>query len=197
MQNLQERTRNVDILNAVSKDHSPDFCSLLNSAEFPKGSGTWKFNNSLIFDRNFVKEMKCFIHDTKKTLLTEDVFDEQSQGGILKYEILKFSVRYSKVIAEEKRKKQHELESKLKIQENHEEKRKKQHELECKIKIPDNHKCKADLDEIYDNIPERVKISSKCQWYEGNEKSTKYFLNLEKKHAEKSTIRGLVTDRKK
>ena len=87
LQNLQERTRNVDILNAVSTDHSPDFCSLLNSAEFPKGSGTWKFNNSLIFDRNFVKEMKCFIHDTKKTLLTEDVFDEQSQGGILKYEI--------------------------------------------------------------------------------------------------------------
>ena len=43
---------------------------------------------------------------------------------------------------------------------------------------------KADLDEIYDNIAEGVKIRSKCQWYEENEKSIKYFLNLEKKHAE-------------
>ena len=73
---LQERTRNVDILNAVSTDHLADFFSLLNSTEFPKGPGIWKFNNSLIFDYNFVKEMKYYIHDTKKRLVTEDVFDQ-------------------------------------------------------------------------------------------------------------------------
>ena len=44
--------------------------------------------------------------------MTDDVFDEQSQWEILKYEIQKFSICYSKVIAEEKRKKQHELENK-------------------------------------------------------------------------------------
>ena len=126
-QNLQERTTNVDILNAVSTDHSPVFCCLLNSTEFP------------IFDRNFVKEMICFIHDTKKRLLTENVFDEQPQWEILKYEIRKFSIRYSKVIAKEKRKEQHELESKLKILEN---------SLFCNKNIEECHKCKADLDEI-------------------------------------------------
>ena len=48
-QNLQERTRNVDILNAVSTDHSPVFCSFVNnSTEFLKGPGIWKFNNSYI-----------------------------------------------------------------------------------------------------------------------------------------------------
>ena len=59
--------------------------------------------------------MKCFIHDTKKKLVTDDVFDEQSQWEILKFEIRKFSIPYLKVIAKEKRKKQHELVSKLKI----------------------------------------------------------------------------------
>ena len=59
--------------------------------------------------------MKCFIHDTKEKLVTDDVFDEQSQWEILKFEIRKFSIPYSKVIAKEKRKKQHELVSKLKI----------------------------------------------------------------------------------
>ena len=99
-QDLQERKRNVDTLNAVST-YSPVFCSLLNSKEFPKSPGIWKFNNSLIF----VKEMKCFIHDTKKGVVTEDVFDQQSQWENLKYEIRTFSICYSKVIAKEKRKK--------------------------------------------------------------------------------------------
>ena len=100
--NLQETIRNADILKAVSTCHSPVFCLLLASTEFPKGPGIWKFNNSLIFDSNFVKEMKCHIHDTNKRLATEDIFDKQFQWEILKYEIRKISIRYSKVIATEK-----------------------------------------------------------------------------------------------
>ena len=38
-QNLQERTRNVDILNAVSTDRSPASCLLVKSTEFRKGPG--------------------------------------------------------------------------------------------------------------------------------------------------------------
>ena len=114
-ENLHERTRNVDILNAVSTDHSPVFCSFVNSTEFRKGPAIWKFSNSLIFYRNFVKEMKCFIHDTNKRRVTDDVFDKQSQWETVKYEIQKFAIHYSKVIAKKKRKKQHELVSKLKI----------------------------------------------------------------------------------
>ena len=54
----------------------------------------------------------------------------------LKYEVRKFSVRYSKVIAEKKVKKQRELESKFKILEK---------SLSCNKNIGDNHKCKAYL----------------------------------------------------
>ena len=186
-QNLQERTRNIDTLNTLSTDYSAVFCSLLNSTEFPKGLGIWKFNNSLIFDRNFVKEMKCFIHDAKKRLVLEHVSYEQSQWEILKYEIRKFSIRSTKVIAKEKRKKQHGLESKLKILGK---------SLSCDKSIEEYHKCKTDLTEIDGNIAEGVKIRSKCQWDEENEKSTKYFLNHKKRQAEKSTIRRLVTDKK-
>ena len=131
--------------------------------------------------------MKCFIHDTKKRLVTDDVFDEQSQWEILLYEIQKSSIHYSKVIAKEKRKKQHELEIKLEILEKY---------LSWDKNIEEHDKCKADLDKIYDNIAEEVKIRSKCQWFEENEKSRKYFLNLEKQHAEKSIVRRLVSDKK-
>ena len=105
LQSDQQRKRKVDILNGTLVDHLPAFCSLWNNTEFyPKGPGIWKLNNCSIFYRNFVKEMKFFIHDTKKRLATKDVFGEQSQWEILKCEIRKLSIRYSKVIFKEKEK---------------------------------------------------------------------------------------------
>ena len=115
------------------------------------------------------------------------MFLQQSQLEILKYEIRKFSVRYSKVTAEKKVKKQSELESKFKILEK---------SLSCDENIEDNHKCKADLNQIYDNLAERVKLRSKFLWYEESKKSSKYFVNLEKMQAERSTIRRLATYKK-
>ena len=115
------------------------------------------------------------------------MFLQQSQLEILKYEIRKFSVRYSKVTAEKKVKKQSELESKFKILEK---------SLSCDENIEDNHTCKADLNQIYDNLAERVKLRSKFLWYEESKKSSKYFVNLEKMQAERSTIRRLATYKK-
>ena len=45
----------------------------------------------------------------------------------------------------------------------------------------DRQNVKKNLELIYERIVEGVKIRSKCHWYEEGEKSTKFFLNLEKK----------------
>ena len=127
--------------------------------------------------------MRCFIHDTKNRLVTKDVFDQQSQWEILKFEIQKLSRCCLKVITKEKSKKQHKLGSKLKILEK---------SLSCDKNIEEEGR-KADLDKIY--IVEGVKIRSKCQWYAESGKSAKYFQNLKKMQAEKSTIQ-IVTDEK-
>ena len=115
------------------------------------------------------------------------MFLMSNPSGNFKIWNTKFTICYAKVIAKGKRKKQHELESKYQILEN---------SLSCDKNIKENHKCKADLDKIYDNIAEGLKIRSKSRWYEENEKSTKYFLYLKKKHAEQSIIQRLVTDKK-
>ena len=47
--------------------------------------------------------------------------------------------------------------------------------------IDEYHKYKAELEEIYNYITEVVILRSKTDWYELGEKSTKYFLNLEKR----------------
>ena len=67
-QNLPKKTRKYRHFKRSFGRSFAGFCLLLNSKEFPNGPGVWKLNKSLIFDRNFVKEIKCFIHDTKKKL---------------------------------------------------------------------------------------------------------------------------------
>ena len=48
--------------------------------------------------------------------------------------------------------------------------------------------CKNQFDEIYDDIVEGIKVRNKYQWYEEGEKSTNFFLNLEKTKA----VQGIV-----
>ena len=45
-----------------------------------------------------------------------------------------------------------------------------------------------ELDEYYEHEANGIRIRSRCNWYELGGKSTKYFLNSEKKNAKMSTI---------
>ena len=53
-----------------------------------------------------------------------------------------------------------------------------------------------DLEEIYDNIAEGIRIRSSCQWYEEGEKSSTLFLNLEKFNGMQSQIRKIIVNDK-
>ena len=55
---------------------------------------------------------------------------------------------------------------------------------------------KNELDPIYDHITEGIRIRSKCEWYEHSEKSTKFFLNLEKQRGAQNAIKKLTVDKK-
>ena len=45
-------------------------------------------------------------------------------------------------------------------------------------------------------MAESIRIRSKCDWYEHGKKSTKFFLNLEKKHDNQNQIHKLIIDEK-
>ena len=55
-------------------------------------------------------------------------------------------------------------------------------------------RIKDELENFYNNIATGVKIRSKCDWYQYGEKSTKYFLNLEKQKAVNGTVKKIIKD---
>ena len=51
--------------------------------------------------------------------------------------------------------------------------------------------CKLNLNNIFDQNAEGIKIDSKCKQYEEGEKKSKYLLNLERSRATESKVRLL------
>ena len=119
----------------------------------------------------FVHQMKKFISDTLNELFNENILDDQVKWEYLKYNIRKYTINFSKKLAKNTNKKIVDLETKLK----HFEK-----DYENYVDHIDYKVCKQPLDAIYEEKAKGIKIRSKCNWYELDEKSTKYFLNLEK-----------------
>ena len=111
----------------------------------------------------------------------------QLKWGLLKYEIRKFTIDYTKRKAKERKKQQALLESELEKLENN---------LESSENLRKYESLKSDLELIYDHIAEGVRLRSKYDWYEQGEKSTKFFLNLEKQRGNQNRIRKLIVNEK-
>ena len=85
--NMQESAKNVKILNALSKNHSPLSCSFLNLSNISRGRGLWKITNSLISNSNFDNEMKTLIQKVIFSLENDTYLTDQVKWELLKYEI--------------------------------------------------------------------------------------------------------------
>ena len=181
---LQEFVNDPRILTSLSTDHSPVRLFLFKVHKHTKGNGFWKFNSSLIKDHMCVSEIK---HLISSFLSNVSNMNAQLKWELLKYEIRKFAIDYTKRKAKERRKQQAYLESELKKLENN---------LESSENLRKYESLKNDLELNYDHIAEGVRLRSKCDWYEQGEKSTKSFLNLEKQRCNENRIRKLIVNEK-
>ena len=68
------------------------------------------FNNSLISNTDFIKQIKRLIENIKQQQLSKSEQTEQIKWELLKYEIRKFLISYLKKISQNKRRSQCELE---------------------------------------------------------------------------------------
>ena len=135
---------------------------------------------------DFQTKMKFHIKSTLETLEIEGIRDPQVRWEFLKYEIRKFSIEFSKLQAQNTKKEKMFLENKLKKLENN---------TNCMENL-EYIDCRNKLDKIYEQKINGIRIRSKCDWYEHGEKSSKFFLNLEKTRSTQSTIRNITKDKK-
>ena len=183
---LQERVKKTDILASFATDHSPILFSLNQMSEFSHGKGLWKFNKSLLLNKEYVEKIKEHILLTIKMLDNDDLRDEQVRWEYLKYEIRKFTIRFSKNLAKEVRKETQSLEEKVK-------------HFESSVTNYHNDlqyiEYKERLNTIYSKKVNGIQIRSKCDWYESGEKSTKFFLNLEKSRSSQGVVRSILKNK--
>ena len=99
LQESKQKQKKPEILNVLSSDHSPVFCSFVNNDTYACGSGVWKFNNSLLLNTLFVKKLKNHIEIVKSNLQENSSFSDHSKWIFWKYEIRKFSISFSKNLA--------------------------------------------------------------------------------------------------
>ena len=122
-----------------------------------------------------------------KTLIQKLIFHfendiyltDQAKWEFLKYETRKFRINFSKKLEQNSCKLQRDLETKIKNLEQ---------DIINEDKLNEYKTAKDEFENFYDSVATRVKIRSKCNWYQYSKRSTKYFLNLEKQKAINGTV---------
>ena len=164
---LQDVITHADFFAALSTDHSAATISISKSKNRIHGHGFWKFNSSLLSDQNYVTKTKNLIQTFHSN--QNFISNAQLKWELLKYEIRKFTINYSKKLAKEHKENKTLLENKLK-------------ELEGNLNTEDNIQSydiyRKELDSIYDHVAEGIRIRSKCDRYEHGEKSTNVVIKI-------------------
>ena len=116
----------------------------------------------------------------------EQITDEQLCWQYTKYEIRKFSIRFSKENAKKITVKTVTLKNKSKELEQNSDSIFDRNYLDYKNK----------LEQVYEEKANGVKIRSRYEWYEFEEKSSKFFFNLEKQHTLLNQVRTVLCGEK-
>ena len=102
----------TEILTPILTDHSVVLFSLSKEKTTIRGKGFWKFNSYLSKDQNYIIEIKKLIRNFHNE--NESLFYCKLKWELLKYEVTKFTIYYTKHFAKEKRQQRTNLENQLK-----------------------------------------------------------------------------------
>ena len=104
---MQEQVAKIDVLNSVCSDHSPVIVTFKPVSETSKNTAYWKFNGSLLKDKDFCKNLAIEIENLKISLAN---FQPQEKWELLKFKIRAFCIKFSKKKAKERKDKINKLE---------------------------------------------------------------------------------------
>ena len=182
--NLNDLVKSTDIIPAIRTDHDAISIEIGKIENELKGPGYWKMNCSLLTDEEYVNNVTAMIPiwtaDGRKELS-----DNRSVWDWIKYNIRSHAIHFSRKRAKEKNEKETTLQDEF---------RKAKQEFEM---IPSDsnasrhNEAQEKLETFYEEKTKGIIIRARARWHEHGEKSTKYFLNLEKRNHIKKHIRKL------
>ena len=145
--------------------------------------GYWKFNSSPTTDDNYQDLIRNNLAIWIKE--SEEITDKRIQWDYIKYKIRIETIVYCKIKCKNSRKREKFINDQIKLIE--------QSDTSCddEEKTSKLEEYKIQLEEIYNEKPNGAIIRSKGRWHEEGEKSTKYFLSLEKRNHSKKCMKKL------
>ena len=181
---LQDFVSSSCILPALKTDHAAIVLDLTNKDNQNRGPGIWKMNCSLLEDENYVNDIALkipvWIAEGEK-----DLTDNRSIWEWLKYNIRAHAIQNSIKRAQERNEKEKSLQT--------------EYSRVSEIYENDSNDINADrlnaakerLELFYEEKVKGIIIRARARWHEHGERSTKYFLNLEKRNHVKKHMRKL------
>ena len=151
----------------------------------PRGPGYWIINNSLLKDEDYYNTIS-------ELILREKSHSDYNLDFTAWYESLKTKIKQRSIIFSKRKKRaQRKRENLLDKQINYE-------RIKAQ-KFPDYEtsrlkRLEGERDDISREKMRGAAIRSKIQWFEEGERSSKYFLNLEKSRQKKKVMKQLLTD---
>ena len=181
--NIKRKTTYTDIRPAIRADHnaiSLKFCTKHNE----RGPGYWKINTDILNDKDYQNGIVKLIDSFSSNCLPL-----QMKWEMFKVQVREFSQKYCRKKALEKKDSKLSLEAEL-------------NKLEKLIDVNASNDqimnsyidVKEKLEKIYKHESRGAGIRARTRWMEKGEKSTKYFLNLEKSNVKKKEITQLKCD---
>ena len=138
---------------------------IIRELEAAKGPGFWKLNTSLLNRPDYLdmikSELPNWLDDAK------DLSDNRAKRDCLKFKIKTSSITYSKKLAQERKKREEELNFKYQDALN------KFQENASEITRLEMDKFKNELETLYDERVEGIAVRARARWHEHGEKSSK------------------------
>ena len=186
-QDLLMEVDNVKNINSYRSDHTPVILSL-RKEQFKRDRPFWKFNNSLLRDKEYVQKIKQCINRVK-TQYAVPVYNLEKMNEVpndqltvsisdqLFFEVLLMEIRGDTIsYACYKKKKDNETEEML---------TKQLIDLESEVTeedLTEIENLKNQLEELRKKKMEGMAIRSRARWVKDGEKASKYFCNLENRN---------------
>ena len=196
---LSNDVKELKVSSRYKSDHAPVILTL-NKTSFTRQKTFWKFNNSLLYDVDYVKIVKNVIRETKKEYCNL-VYDFAEIDNVpldeisfqidddLFLETLLMKIRGETIAYASRKKKLENLREKELEQQilDHE-----------KVLNNDNlqelHNLKQELQTIRETKIQGMVIRSKANWINQGERVSKYFFNLENRNYTEKMIPQVETD---